>query len=75
MHIVIVDTSYGHWHTLYIDGKWVSHGHHIDDQHIVAVLNHLGHDVQFNYETMTKECSDKYEGSQLPQDINDLDFQ
>lgn len=75
MHVVIVDTPFSDWHNLYLNGKWVSHGHHIEDQYIIDVLIHLGYDVQFNFEIMSEECATKYEGAQLPQNIKDLDFQ
>jgi len=67
-----------HWNlvqTVYIDGKHVTDSKgDIDIDPMIDVLEHLGHNVSCDHKTVTPEMDDKYDGENLPQDINELEF-
>jgi len=52
----IIGDGMGDWFTLYLDDKFVTHGHMIDENVVVPILESLGYTVD----------------GQLPDDFNEL---
>jgi len=68
----IIGDGMGDWFTLYLDDKFVTHGHMINENVVVPILESLGYTIDFGYNEITDKQSAKYDGGQLPDDFNEL---